>query len=163
MAEKKKPQEDLVKLAGRAMTHPEKLTGSEIKRMAARILDDQRNDPEAAEHKPSIAAQVISAVGDLLPGAASPSEKSGKGKDAQGKGAKDKGAKEKNAPEPVPAADQAAAPKSVEPPKPTEATKPAPAKSGKSSPAKKAATAEPSRQDNDVTKSAARKGKTAKK
>ena len=68
MAEKKKPQEDIVKLAGRAMTHPEQLTGSDIKRMAARILDDQRNDPEPGKKgEPSLAAKVIAKVGDLLP------------------------------------------------------------------------------------------------
>ena len=70
MAAKQKPQEDLVKLAGRAMTHPEELTGSEIKRLAARILDDQKNDPDP--HAPSLAAQVIAKVGDLLPDAVKP-------------------------------------------------------------------------------------------
>jgi hypothetical protein len=79
MAEKQKPQEDIVKLAGRAMTHPEKITGSEIKRMAARLLDDQRNDKGANKSKPSIAAQVIAKVGDLLPGS-SPSDTKPKAK-----------------------------------------------------------------------------------
>lgn len=69
MAEKQKPQEDLVKLAGRAMSNPDQLTGSDIKRMAARILDDQRNAPAPNKSKPSLASQVIAKVGDLLPDA----------------------------------------------------------------------------------------------
>ena len=34
-----------------AMKHPETATKKEIKQMAARILDDQKNDPEP--HKPT--------------------------------------------------------------------------------------------------------------
>jgi hypothetical protein len=45
MAEKHKPQEDIVHKAAAFMTHPEKATPEDIRRMAARILDDQRNDP----------------------------------------------------------------------------------------------------------------------
>jgi hypothetical protein len=50
MVEKHKPQEDIVHKAAIFMTHPEKATPEDIKRMAARILDDQRNDPE--KHAP---------------------------------------------------------------------------------------------------------------
>ena len=49
MSEKHKPQEDIVHKAAVFMTHPEKATPEDIKRMAARILDDQRNDPEKHE------------------------------------------------------------------------------------------------------------------
>ncbi len=45
MSEKHKPQEDIVHKAATFMTHPEKATLEDIKRMAARLLDDQRNDP----------------------------------------------------------------------------------------------------------------------
>jgi hypothetical protein len=45
MAEKQKPEEDIVHKAASFMTHPEKATHEDIKRMAARLLDDQRNDP----------------------------------------------------------------------------------------------------------------------
>jgi hypothetical protein len=51
MAEKHKPQEDIVHKAAAFMTHPEKATLEDIKRMAARILDDQRNDPAKAKAK----------------------------------------------------------------------------------------------------------------
>jgi len=44
------PQEDIVHKAAIFMTHPEKATPEDIKRMAARLLDDQRNDPE--KHAP---------------------------------------------------------------------------------------------------------------
>lgn len=57
MAEHQKPQEDIVKVAGRAMTHPEKISHEDIKRMGARILDDQRNDPDP--NKKSMARKVI--------------------------------------------------------------------------------------------------------
>jgi hypothetical protein len=46
MSEKHKPQADIVHKAASFMTHPEKATPEDIKRMAARILDDQRNDPQ---------------------------------------------------------------------------------------------------------------------
>jgi hypothetical protein len=45
MAEKHKPQEDIVHKAATFMTHPEKATHEDVKRMAASLLDDQRNDP----------------------------------------------------------------------------------------------------------------------
>ena len=50
MAEKQKPQADIVKKAAKFMKHPETATKTDIKRMAGRILDDQKNDPEP--HKP---------------------------------------------------------------------------------------------------------------
>jgi hypothetical protein len=46
MTEKQKPNPRIVTVAAKAMKHPEIITKQEIKRMAARILDDQRNDPE---------------------------------------------------------------------------------------------------------------------
>jgi hypothetical protein len=46
MAEKQKPIPKIVKVAAKAMHHPEKVTLPEIKSMGARILDDQKNDPE---------------------------------------------------------------------------------------------------------------------
>ncbi len=46
MAEKQKPQPRIVTVAAKAMNNPKTVTQKEIKRMAARILDDQRNDPK---------------------------------------------------------------------------------------------------------------------
>ena len=46
MAEKQRPNPRIVTVAAKAMKHPEKTTQREIQRMAARILDDQRNDPK---------------------------------------------------------------------------------------------------------------------
>lgn len=46
MAEKQRPNPRIVTVAAKAMKHPEDVTRKEIKRMAARILDDQRNDPQ---------------------------------------------------------------------------------------------------------------------
>jgi hypothetical protein len=51
MPEKQKPQPDIVKTAAKALKDPSAVTPEEIKRMAARILDDQKNDPEP--HKPA--------------------------------------------------------------------------------------------------------------
>ncbi len=48
--EKQKPQPDIVKVASKAMKHPETVTKTEVKRMGTRIMDDQRNDPDP--HKP---------------------------------------------------------------------------------------------------------------
>jgi len=50
MAEKQKPTPKIVKTAAKAMNDPGSVTKAEIKSMAARILDDQRNDPQP--HKP---------------------------------------------------------------------------------------------------------------
>jgi hypothetical protein len=52
MAEKQKPQPAIVKVAAKAMTNPQSVTPAEIKRMAARILDDQKNDPEPHKAPP---------------------------------------------------------------------------------------------------------------
>ena len=49
--EKQKPQPDIVKVASKAMKHPETVTQAEVRRMGARILDDQKNDPDP--HKPT--------------------------------------------------------------------------------------------------------------
>jgi hypothetical protein len=51
MAEKQKPKADIVHKAAQFLTHPEKATPADIKSMAARILDDQKNDPEAHKAK----------------------------------------------------------------------------------------------------------------
>jgi hypothetical protein len=47
MAEKQKPKVDIVHKAAHFMKHPEDATHADIKSMAARLLDDQRNDPQA--------------------------------------------------------------------------------------------------------------------
>jgi hypothetical protein len=47
MAEKQKPIPAIVKKAARLMKHPEDATKADIKSMAARLLDDQKNDPRA--------------------------------------------------------------------------------------------------------------------
>lgn len=46
MAEKQKPELRIVKVAARALKHPETVTKRDIESMAGRILDDQKNDPE---------------------------------------------------------------------------------------------------------------------
>jgi hypothetical protein len=51
MAEKQKPIPGIVKKAAKFMKHPEEATKADIKSMAARLLDDQKNDPEP--HRPS--------------------------------------------------------------------------------------------------------------
>ena len=51
MAEKQKPQPEIVKIAAQAMKHPGEVTLPQIKKMAARILDDQKNDPEPHKKK----------------------------------------------------------------------------------------------------------------
>jgi len=50
MAEKEKPIPRIVKTASRAMKHPETVSLRDIKSMGARIMDDQRNDPQP--HRP---------------------------------------------------------------------------------------------------------------
>lgn len=52
MTEKQKPIPHIVKVASKAMKHPETVTKAEIKSMAARIMDDQRNDPQPHKKKP---------------------------------------------------------------------------------------------------------------
>ena len=54
MAEKQKPRPLIVKVAAKALKHPETATKKEIQQMAARILDDQKNDPEP--HQPVTSA-----------------------------------------------------------------------------------------------------------
>ncbi len=51
MAEKQKPIPKIVTTAAKAMKDPSSVTKAEIKSMAARILDDQKNDPQP--HRPS--------------------------------------------------------------------------------------------------------------
>ncbi|MGO9602522.1 MAG: hypothetical protein ACLQAT_03800 [Candidatus Binataceae bacterium] len=46
MAEKQKPFPDVVKVAARILKHPETATRQDAQRMAARIMDDEKNDPE---------------------------------------------------------------------------------------------------------------------
>jgi hypothetical protein len=51
MAEKQKPIPGIVKKAAHFMKHPEDATKRDIKSMAARLMDDQKNDPQP--HKPT--------------------------------------------------------------------------------------------------------------
>ncbi len=51
MTEKQKPTSEIVKKAAHFLKHPEEATLADIKSMAARLMDDQRNDPMA--HKPT--------------------------------------------------------------------------------------------------------------
>jgi hypothetical protein len=51
MAEKQKPIPAIVKKAATLIKHPETATKADVKSMAARILDDQKNDPEP--HRPT--------------------------------------------------------------------------------------------------------------
>jgi hypothetical protein len=53
VAEKQKPFPAIVKVAAKAIKHPETATKRDIKRMAARILDDQKNDPKPHGRTPS--------------------------------------------------------------------------------------------------------------
>jgi hypothetical protein len=53
MAEKQKPDPAIVKVAAKAMKHPETVTLKEITEMGARLLDDQKNDPEPHGRRPS--------------------------------------------------------------------------------------------------------------
>jgi hypothetical protein len=59
MPEKQKPMSEIVKKAAHFLKHPEEATLNDIKSMAARLMDDQRNDPMAhkgAAIKPKVAA-----------------------------------------------------------------------------------------------------------
>ncbi len=47
MPEKQKPTSEIVKKAAHFLKHPEDANLSDIKSMAARLMDDQRNDPMA--------------------------------------------------------------------------------------------------------------------
>ncbi len=47
MPEKQKPTSEIVKKAAHFLKHPEDATLTDIKSMAARLMDDQRNDPVA--------------------------------------------------------------------------------------------------------------------
>jgi len=51
MAEKQRPKPAIVQVAARALKNPETATKAEIKEMAARILADQKNDPEPHKKK----------------------------------------------------------------------------------------------------------------
>lgn len=46
MTEKQKPEYDLVKRATKLMDDPSKATRADIKRMASRILNDEKNAPQ---------------------------------------------------------------------------------------------------------------------
>ncbi len=63
MPEKQKPTSDIVKKAAHFLKHPEEASLSDIKSMAARLMDDQRNAPAA--HK---AAPVNSKIKSATPG-----------------------------------------------------------------------------------------------
>lgn len=49
--EKQKPTPSIVNVAAKALRHPTTATAEDVRRMAARILDDQKNDP--IQHKPT--------------------------------------------------------------------------------------------------------------
>jgi hypothetical protein len=49
MSEKQKPDPEIVHIAARILQNPASATQQDARRMAARILDDQKNDPE--KHK----------------------------------------------------------------------------------------------------------------
>jgi hypothetical protein len=51
MPEKQKPIPAIVKVAAKAMNDPGSVTKAQIKSMAARILDDQKNDPERHKNR----------------------------------------------------------------------------------------------------------------
>jgi hypothetical protein len=51
VAEKQKPIPAIVKKAAHFMKHPEDATKRDVKSMAARLLDDQKNDPQP--HRPA--------------------------------------------------------------------------------------------------------------
>jgi hypothetical protein len=53
MPEKQKPTPDIVKKAAHFLKHPEEASLADIKSMAARLMDDQRND--TTPHKPATA------------------------------------------------------------------------------------------------------------
>ncbi|MGO9004528.1 MAG: hypothetical protein ACLQIQ_05395 [Beijerinckiaceae bacterium] len=61
MSEKQKPEYDLVKRAARLMTHPQEATPEDIKRLAARVMSDERNAPEQNKTvpKPKAAAKTV--------------------------------------------------------------------------------------------------------
>jgi hypothetical protein len=46
VAEKQKPQYDVVKRAAKILKDPSTATQEDARRMAARILDDEKNDPD---------------------------------------------------------------------------------------------------------------------
>lgn len=51
MAEKQKPYPDIVRRAAEILRDPKTATQRDAQRMAGRILDDQKNDPQ--KHKPT--------------------------------------------------------------------------------------------------------------
>lgn len=61
MPEKQKPEYDLVKRAARLMSHPQEATPEDIKRLAARVMSDEKNAPEANKKAPKQAAAVPAA------------------------------------------------------------------------------------------------------
>jgi len=60
MAEKQKPEYDLVKRAARLMSHPQDATHEDIKRLAARVMSDEKNAPDQNKMvpKPKAAAKT---------------------------------------------------------------------------------------------------------
>jgi hypothetical protein len=60
MVEKQKPEYDLVKRAARLMSHPQDATHEDIKRLAARVMSDEKNAPDQnkAVPKPKAAAKT---------------------------------------------------------------------------------------------------------
>jgi hypothetical protein len=60
MPEKQKPTPEIVKKAAHFLKHPEEASLADIKSMAARLMDDQRND--TTPHKPAAASKSAAAI-----------------------------------------------------------------------------------------------------
>jgi hypothetical protein len=57
MPEKQKPIPKIVHIAAKAMNDPKSVSNADIKSMAARILDDQKNDPQP--HRPVKRTSIV--------------------------------------------------------------------------------------------------------
>lgn len=58
MPEKQKPEYDLVKRAARSMSHPQDAT-HDIERLAAGVMSDEKNAPDANKTEPKRAAKTV--------------------------------------------------------------------------------------------------------
>jgi hypothetical protein len=52
MAEKQRPQKDIVSIAARILSGDKTATQKDARRMAGRLLDDQKNDPQPNRTRP---------------------------------------------------------------------------------------------------------------
>jgi hypothetical protein len=77
MTEKQKPQADIVKIAARVLKDPNTATQHDAQRMAARILDDEKNDPQPNKTKPRPKSSIQSAGLQRSLGAVSGTKTSG--------------------------------------------------------------------------------------